>query len=272
MTETTQHSGAGAPIDHGTVDQDEVARFEALAREWWNPSGKFRSLHRFNPARIGVIRDGACDHFGRDPLGPRPLAGLALLDIGSGGGLMAEPMARLGAEVTAIDPSPVNIDIARAHAAGQGLAIDYRVCTAEALAATGAGFDIVMALEVVEHVADLPAFVAAAARLVKPGGLLFVATLNRTARAYALAVLGAEYVLGWLPRGTHDWRRFVTPKELAQLCVSNGLSPKAAVGLAYHPLTGRWSTASDTTVNYMLSATRENGEALSPPGGPSAPT
>jgi 2-polyprenyl-6-hydroxyphenyl methylase/3-demethylubiquinone-9 3-methyltransferase len=238
-----------------SVDAAEVAGFEALAGGWWDPDGPFRPLHRFNPVRIGFIRDEACAHFGRDPLADRPLAGLRLLDIGTGGGLVAEPMARLGAEVTGIDPAPKNIATAKGHAESMGLAIAYRDCAAETLAAEGATFDIVLALEVVEHVADLGAFLGAAAALVKPGGLFIASTLNRTARAYAVAIVGAEYVLGWLPRGTHDWAKFLTPGELCAALAAAGLEAGTPRGLSFNPLTATWRVSGDTGINYAVAAT-----------------
>lgn len=241
---------AGAP----SVDAGEIVGFEALAAKWWDPDGPFRALHRFNPARVGFIRDHAAAHFERSPRSRRPLEGLTLLDIGTGGGLVAEPMARLGAQVTGIDPSELNIGIAAAHAAAMGLNISYRAATAERLAGERAVFDIVLALEVVEHVADLSVFLEAASRLVRPGGILVAATLNRTARAYALAIIGAEYVMGWLPRGTHDWNKFVTPAELTAALDRSELKTVSISGLVFNPLTASWRIGSDTGVNYILVA------------------
>jgi 2-polyprenyl-6-hydroxyphenyl methylase/3-demethylubiquinone-9 3-methyltransferase len=192
-----------------TVDPAEIARFSAIADEWWDPNGKFKPLHRFTPTRLEYIRGRIAGHFGRDALAPKPLAGLRLLDIGCGGGLLCEPMARLGASVVGADAAERNVKTAAVHAERQGLAIDYRHTTAEALAEAGELFDVVLNMEVVEHVADVAAFMGACARLVRPGGLMVVATLNRTAKAFALAIVGAEYVLGWLPRGTHTWSKFV---------------------------------------------------------------
>jgi 2-polyprenyl-6-hydroxyphenyl methylase/3-demethylubiquinone-9 3-methyltransferase len=242
--------GAGAP----SVDTAEIAGFEALAAQWWDPDGPFRPLHRFNPARVGFIRDHAAAHHGRSPQTDRPLDGLALLDIGTGGGLVAEPMVRLGAQVTGIDPSAKNIGIAGAHAAAMGLEITYRAASAERLAEEGAGFDIVLALEVVEHVADLGAFMGAASQLVRPGGICITATLNRTARAYALAIIGAEYVMAWLPRGTHDWNKFVTPAELTAAMKASGLRAKTVSGIVFSPLTASWRIGTDTGVNYIVAA------------------
>lgn len=237
-----------------SVDAAEVARFSAMAAEWWDPDGKFRPLHRFNPVRLAFIRDAAAGHFGRDPARLDSLAGLRLLDIGCGGGLLCEPMAMLGAEVVGADPSPVNIDIARVHAREQGLAIDYRCTTAEALADAGESFDIVLNMEVVEHVADAPLFVAACARMVRPGGLMVLATLNRTLKAFALAIVGAEYVLRWLPPGTHRWDKFVTPQELARALADAGMTADAPVGVVYSPFSDAWRTSGDTDVNYLMVA------------------
>lgn len=235
-----------------TVDDAEIAKFSALAGEWWDPAGKFAPLHRLNPVRLGYIRDRACAHFGRDAKSLVPLTGLTLVDIGCGGGLIAEPMARLGASVTAIDAGEAGIDAARVHAAQCGLAIDYRRATAEELAAEARTFDIVLNLEVVEHVADAKGFLAATARLVRPGGMTVAATLNRTAKAYLLAIVGAEYVLGWVARGTHDWRRFVRPAELAQGLALGGVDLTEMTGVAFDPLRRQWRLSpGDLSVNYM---------------------
>jgi 2-polyprenyl-6-hydroxyphenyl methylase / 3-demethylubiquinone-9 3-methyltransferase len=240
-----------------SVDPAELAKFAAMAESWWDPRGKFAPLHRLNPLRIAYIRDQAARRLGRDPLRPGPLAGLRLLDIGCGGGLIAEPMARLGAQVTGLDPEERNIAVARLHAEEGGLAIDYRAETAEALLASGvAPFDIVLALEVVEHVADLRAFLAACAGLLAPEGMLVLATLNRTAKAFALAIVGAEYVLRWLPRGTHDWRKFVRPSELAAALRLSGLDLQELTGVAYNPLGDSWQFSGDLDVNYMAVASR----------------
>jgi 2-polyprenyl-6-hydroxyphenyl methylase / 3-demethylubiquinone-9 3-methyltransferase len=237
-----------------SIDPAEVARFSAQAAHWWDPNGPFRPLHRFNPARLAYIRDQLCTHFGRDARAPAPLAGLQLLDIGCGGGLVCEPMARLGARVTGADASEANIGAARAHAAQQGLEIDYRHSSAEALARAGEPFDVVLNLEVIEHVADRGVFLAACAQLLKPGGIMLLATLNRTLKAYGLAVLGAEYVLGWLPRGTHDWNKFITPEELTALLAAQGLDVTGRTGVSYQILTGQWALSPDMDVNYMLCA------------------
>lgn len=251
-------TGNGEPEN---IDPEDIARFESMAARWWDPEGPFRPLHRFNPARLTVIRDRLAARFDRDPHRPRCLEGVRILDIGTGGGLIAEPLARLGAEVTGIDPAEGNIAAARHHAGEQGLAITYRVCTAETLVAEGRTYDAVLALEVVEHVPDPAAFLQTAAQLVAPSGLLIAATLNRTFRAFLLAIVGAEYVLGWLPRGTHDWNRFLTPHELARMLKAAGLTPGTAEGLSYNPLTsghaGGWSVGRDLGVNYVLAATRD---------------
>lgn len=239
-----------------TIDPAEVARFSALAAEWWNPNGKFGVLHKFNPVRLGFIRDEAAKHFSRDARGARPFAGLRLLDIGCGGGLLSEPMARLGFDVVAADASEKNIRTASVHGAEQGLAIDYRVATAEGLAAAHEKFDVILNMEVIEHVADLRLFLQSCGSMLKPEGMMFVATLNRTAKAFALAIVGAEYVLGWLPRGTHDWSKFVTPEELETALTGAGMKVGEKSGVVYNPLSGRWSlSGSDTDVNYMVTAT-----------------
>ncbi|MCJ8144938.1 bifunctional 2-polyprenyl-6-hydroxyphenol methylase/3-demethylubiquinol 3-O-methyltransferase UbiG [Ancylobacter sp. A5.8] len=239
-----------------TVDPREVERFAALAAEWWNPRGKMRVLHKFNPVRLAWLREKLVAHFGRDPRSLRPLAGLRLLDIGCGGGLIAEPLARMGASVVAIDPAERNIAIASLHARESGVEVDYRATTAEALADAGERFDVVLAMEVVEHVADIGLFLARAGEMVKPGGLMAAATLNRTKRSFALAIVGAEYVLGWLPRGTHDWNRFVTPDELASALEASGLSVLEREGVVFNPLADEWRRAPDVSVNYMMLAGR----------------
>jgi 2-polyprenyl-6-hydroxyphenyl methylase/3-demethylubiquinone-9 3-methyltransferase len=239
-----------------TVDPAEIARFSAIADEWWDPNGKFKPLHRFTPTRLEYIRGRIAGHFGRDALAPKPLAGLRLLDIGCGGGLLCEPMARLGASVVGADAAERNVKTAAVHAERQGLAIDYRHTTAEALAEAGELFDVVLNMEVVEHVADVAAFMGACARLVRPGGLMVVATLNRTAKAFALAIVGAEYVLGWLPRGTHTWSKFVKPDELERALADGGLDLVEFQGVSYDPLADRWRLTGDVAVNYMALATK----------------
>lgn len=256
MSHDEANDARAGPETAGSVDRAEIAKFEAMAAAWWDPAGKFRPLHRLNPVRIGFIRDRACQHFGRDPKAPRPLEGLTLLDIGCGGGLIAEPMARLGARVVGLDAAERNIQIARAHAAESGLAIDYRHETAEALRDRGQQFDIVLNLEVVEHVADVDGFVGATVDLTRPDGLMVVATLNRTAKSFALAIVGAEYLLRWLPRGTHDWRRFLKPSELDRHLRHHGAGIAELVGVSYDPLNDRWATSRDLAVNYLALVTR----------------
>jgi 2-polyprenyl-6-hydroxyphenyl methylase/3-demethylubiquinone-9 3-methyltransferase len=244
------------PIEAATVDPAEISRFEAIAAEWWDPEGKFRPLHRLNPVRLAWMRERLARHFGRGADTLKPLAGLSLLDIGCGGGIVAEPMARLGARVTAIDAAARNVEVAKLHARQSGLAIDYRHAAAEDLARAGERFDVVLALEVIEHVADVDVFLGAAATLTAPGGALVAATLNRTPQAFLLAIVGAEYVLGWLPRGTHDWRRFVRPSELAAGLRPRSLAVREFTGLRYDPLADSWRETSDLSVNYMAWATR----------------
>lgn len=238
-----------------TVDPAEVARFAALADTWWDPKGPMRVLHKFNPARLAYIRDAACARFGRDAQAPDPLAGLTLLDVGCGGGVLSLPLARLGAEVTGIDPADTNVHVAALHAARVGVDLAFRAGTVEAEVAAGRRYDIVLAMEVVEHVADVEAFVAACCAAVRPGGLLVMATLNRTLKSFALAIVGAEYVLRWLPRGTHDWHKFVTPDELAAALARQGFSETDRRGVVYNPFADRWSLSADTDVNYMIAAT-----------------
>lgn len=239
-----------------SVDPAEVAKFSAIAAEWWDPAGKFAPLHKFNPVRLEFIRDQAASHFGRDARSLRPFEGLSLLDIGCGGGLLSEPMARLGFAVTGADASERNIGTAKAHAAQSGLAINYRATTAEVLVAEGTSFDIVLNMEVVEHVADVGAYLAACTALVKPGGITFVATMNKTLKSLALAKIGAEYILGWLPRGTHDWNRFIPPTELKVSLEETGLSILKTQGVSFDPLAWDWKLSSDVDVNYMVVARR----------------
>ncbi len=240
----------------GSVDDAEVAKFSAMAAEWWDTSGKFAPLHKFNPVRLKFIRQTAVAHFGRDTRALRPFEGLSLLDIGCGGGLLSEPMSQLGFAVTGVDPSERNIGTARAHAAQSGATVDYRAADAETLVAEDKRFDVVLNMEVVEHVADLRAYLQACAGLVAPGGLMFVATLNKTLKALALAKIGAEYILGWLPRGTHDWNKFVEPAKLRAMLEEAGLNVLKTQGVAFDPLTWDWRLSSDTDVNYMVVAGR----------------
>ena len=244
---------------HGSVDPAEIAKFTAMADEWWDPAGKFRPLHQLNPARLRFIRDRVCDRLDRDPNGERPLDGLRILDIGCGGGLLCEPLTRLGARVTGIDAAEKNVRIAQAHADQSGLEIDYRHATAEDLAAEagGKGFDVVLNMEVVEHVADVAGFLATSAALVAPGGATVVATLNRTPKSFLLAIVGAEYVLRWLPRGTHDWRKFLRPSELAAHLRRAGMEIAEMTGVEYNPLTATWRLGRDLDVNYMVFATKD---------------
>src|SRR5882757_10491367 len=242
------------PKSRSTVDDTEVARFSALADEWWDFGGKMGVLHKFNPVRLGYIKEQACAQFGRDPKRLDSLSGLRLLDIGCGGGVLSEPLARLGALVTGADPAVPNIEAAKVHAAQGGLAIDYRATTAEALADAGERFDVVLAMEVVEHVADLNLFVTRCAEMVKPGGLMVVATLNRTIKSFALAIVGAEYVLRWLPRGTHQWDKFVTPNELEIALEKSGVVMTQETGVIYNLLADRWQLSTDMDVNYMVAA------------------
>ena len=236
-----------------TVDPEEIERFSRIASQWWDPKGKFAPLHRINPLRVQWIRDTACQHFGL-PESHQPLSGLRLLDIGCGGGLISEPMARLGASVTGIDAGEKNIGVASTHAQQGGLTIDYRCTTAEALAQEAAPYDIVLALEIIEHVADIAQFVKASAALLKPGGLLIYSTMNRTPKAYALAIIGAEYVLRWLPRGTHDWSKFLKPSELVAQFRQNEIEVREMTGMVMNPLSFEWRLdPRDLSVNYLLS-------------------
>jgi 2-polyprenyl-6-hydroxyphenyl methylase/3-demethylubiquinone-9 3-methyltransferase len=243
---------------NSSIDPAEVARFSAMAAEWWDPYGKFKPLHRFNPVRLAFIRDEAALRFGRDVTARRPFEGLRLLDIGCGGGLLSEPMTRLGFSVTGVDASERNIGTARAHAAEQGLDIDYRAGAAEELLAQGEPpFDVVLNMEVIEHVADPAAFLKDCVRLLAPGGLMILATLNRTPKAMALAVLGAEYILRWLPVGTHDWKKFVKPKEILDMLADEPVQTAGPFGVSYDPFAGRWSRSGDVDVNYLMTIDKD---------------
>ena len=240
-----------------TVDAAEVAKFEAMAAEWWDPAGKFRPLHLMNPCRLDYITRQISAEYGRDLTGPLPFAGLRILDIGCGGGLLSEPMARLGATVVGADAAPRNISVARIHAEQSGLTIDYRHTTAEALAAAGERFDVVLNMEVVEHVADPLAYLTACHDLLKPGGLMICSTLNRNAKSFALAIVGAEWVMRWLPKGTHDWQKFITPDELYALIRRAGLDPVDRKGMVFNPVSWRWGLSDrDLSVNYVTTSLR----------------
>ena len=246
-----------------SIDPAEVERFSKIAAEWWDPRGKFAPLHKFNPTRLSFIRDQALHRFGRDASARRPFEGLTLLDIGCGGGLLSEPMSRLGFQVTGVDASERNIGTASAHAAEIGATVDYRCSTAEALLAAGETFDVILNMEVIEHVADPGAFLRDCASMLKPatrdkpGGLMIVATLNRTLKAFALAKVGAEYVLRWLPAGTHDWSRFLKPEELRGFLAQTSVAVDGPYGVVFDPLSGRWSQSHDVDVNYMMTVARD---------------
>jgi 2-polyprenyl-6-hydroxyphenyl methylase/3-demethylubiquinone-9 3-methyltransferase len=246
-----RHSGAAS------IDPGEVEQFSRLGAQWWNPRGPMAALHKFNPVRLGYIRDEAVARFSRDPKKLDCLSGLRVLDIGCGGGILSEPLARLGAQMVGADPSEENIAVASAHAKDSGVSVDYRATTAEDLAAQGEKFDIVLAMEVVEHVTNVDDFVSTCASMVKPGGLMIAATLNRTMKSFALAIVGAEYILRWLPRGTHQWDKFVTPEELERAMVAGGLRVTAERGVIYNLLADRWQLSDDMDVNYMMVAARE---------------
>ena len=249
---TGAHTGDAAG---GAVDPKEAAQFAALADKWWDPDGPFRPLHRLGPTRMGFVTAAVARHFGRDR-GPDQLTGLTAVDVGCGGGLATEPLCRLGARATGVDVTEANVEAAAAHAARAGLDIDYRLATAEALAAEGATFDLVVSLEVVEHTPDPDAFLTALAGLAAPGGLVVLSTINRTMKSLALAKIGAEYVLRWLPRGTHDWRKFLKPSEMARPLRQAGLEIERVEGIVYDPFVDEWRLDRDTSVNYMLSAVR----------------
>ena len=239
-----------------TIDAAEVERFSKMATEWWDPSGKFKPLHKFNPVRLAYIKDKVSSHFSRDSSAIDTFSGLRVLDIGCGGGLLCEPMARLGADVVGVDPSATNINVATLHAGQSGLAIDYRTTSAEALAAEGETFDVILNMEVVEHVADVPLFLSQCAKMLRPGGLMFVATINRTLKAWGLAIIGAEHVLRWLPKGTHQYEKLVRPEEIKAPLGSEGLSILETQGVFYNLLQDQWQLSGDTDVNYMMLAER----------------
>lgn len=246
-----QFSGAAS------IDDAEVAKFARLAARWWDPEGEMAPLHQMNPLRLAFLRDRALEHFKLDAAALEPLKGLRVLDVGCGAGLLCEPLARLGAAVTGIDASDQSLEVARRHAEMGELRIDYRHSSVEALAAEGESFDLVTALEVVEHVADAEVFLEACCSLVRPGGALALSTINRTPQAFAFAILGAEYLLRRLPRGTHDWRKFLKPSELARLLRRNGFQVGSLAGMLYNPLSGEWSLSErDLSINYLLWAIR----------------
>lgn len=240
-----------------TVDAAEVAKFEAMAAEWWDPNGKFKPLHMLNPCRLDYITTQIAAEFDRDMAKPLPFKGLRLLDIGCGGGLLSEPMARLGADVVGADAAARNIPVAQVHAAQSGLTIDYRHTTAEAIAASGEKFDVVLNMEVVEHVSDPQAYLTACQELLVPGGLMICSTLNRNAKSYLMAIIGAEHVMRWLPKGTHDWKKFITPDELFDLIRKAGLDPVDRKGMVFNPVSWSWSlSARDLSVNYVTASVK----------------
>ena len=240
-----------------TVDPAEVAKFEAMAAEWWDPNGKFKPLHMLNPCRLDYITSQIASEFDRDLSARLPFTGLRILDIGCGGGLLSEPMARLGASVVGADPATRNIPVAQLHAEQSGLTIDYRLTTAEDLAAAGERFDVVLNMEVVEHVPDPHSFLTACQMLLKPGGLMICSTLNRNAKSFGMAIVGAEWVMRWLPKGTHDWRKFITPDELADFITKAGLDPVDRKGMVFNPIAWSWSlSARDLSVNYVTTSVK----------------
>ncbi|WP_019220602.1 bifunctional 2-polyprenyl-6-hydroxyphenol methylase/3-demethylubiquinol 3-O-methyltransferase UbiG [Bartonella senegalensis] len=237
-----------------TLDQSEIDHFSRIAAEWWNPQGKFRPLHQFNPTRLAYIREKICLEFHRDPVSLAPFENLKILDIGCGGGLLCEPMARLGAMVVGADAAQTNIEVAKIHAAQNGLSIDYRTTTAEALATEREQFDIILNMEVVEHVADVNLLIEATAKMLKPQGLMFISTLNRTWKAWGLAIVGAEYILRWLPKGTHNYKKFLKPRELKNILLQNALTVIDEIGITYNPLNNSWNRSKDMDINYLLLA------------------
>ena len=243
-------------VKNSTIDQSEIDHFSSLAKEWWDPNGKFKPLHKFNPVRLTYIREKLCEHFDRDPKAPNTLSGLRVLDIGCGGGLLSEPMARMGADVVGADAGATNIEIAKLHAEQSDLNIDYRATTAEDLAAADEKFDVVLNMEVVEHVADVDLFMTACAQMVKPGGVMFVATINRTRKAQALAIFMAERVLRWLPKGTHQYEKLVKPQELEAPLSQAGMEVIDQLGVFYNPISDSWNRSRDMDVNYMILARR----------------
>ena len=255
-TDPKVYASAMANSSRSTIDQIDVDRFSAMADEWWDPAGKFRPLHKFNPVRLSYIKQKACENFGLDPNQTKPFKGLRFLDIGCGGGLLCEPMARLGAQIVGADASAINIEIARIHALQSELKIDYRADTAESLNEKGEKFDCILNMEVVEHVADVNLFICSCAQMVKPGGLMFIATINRTFKANALAIFMAENILKWLPKGTHQYDKLVRPQELETPLNDADMQIIDRTGIFYNPLTDRWNHSRDMDVNYMILARR----------------
>ena len=246
----------------GTVDAAEIAKFEAMAAEWWDPNGKFKPLHMLQPCRLDYVIDQICAEYGRDPKADRPFAGLRLLDIGCGGGLLCEPMARLGAEVVGADAAARNIPVARVHAEKSGLEIDYRHTTAEDMAAAGETFDVILNMEVVEHVSDPLAYLTACREMLKPGGLMVCSTINRNPKSYMMAIIGAEHVMRWLPKGTHEWNKFITPDELFALLTQAGLDPVDRKGFVFNPVAWSWRISDkDLSVNYVTSSLKPGDQA-----------
>ena len=242
------------PTGSLSLDPSEVAKFSAIADQWWDETGKFGVLHKFNPVRIKFITEQITARLGLDPLKEKPLKGLRMLDIGCGGGLLSEPLARLGADIVAADPSEKNIKTAMVHANEQNLKIDYRATTAEELATADELFDVVLNMEVIEHVNDPAQFTSTCASMVKPGGLMFVATLNRTLKSFALAIIGAEYILGWMPKGTHQWEKFIKPEELKTWLEASDMQQKTLAGVVFNPISNAWNRSGDTGVNFMIAA------------------
>lgn len=242
-----------------TVDPAEIAKFEAMADEWWDPNGKFKPLHMLNPVRLDYITSQICAEFGRDVTQDMPFSGLSLIDVGCGGGLVAEPMARLGADVTGIDAGGQNIPVAQVHAEAQGLSIDYQHTAAETLVEKGVQYDIVLALEIIEHVADPVAFLTACRALVKPDGILICSTINRNLKSYGALIIGAEYILNWLPKGTHEWSKFITPDELFEQLRAAGVDPVDRKGFVFNPIRWDWSLSDrDLSVNYITTSINRN--------------
>lgn len=243
--------------EKSTINDAEIEKFSKMSAEWWDPLGKFKPLHKFNPIRLQYLKNKLCSYFQRDAKSLQPLKGLKILDIGCGGGLLSEPLTRLGAEVTGVDASALNISIARQHAEEMGLQIDYRISTAEDLLKSGEKFDVVLNMEVIEHVDNVDFFMESCAALVKKDGLMFLATINRTLKAWALAIIGVEYILNWLPRGTHQYEKFITPTEAKLYLKNNGFKLYDETGVCYNPIKDVWSLTSDMSVNYILCSSKE---------------